>query len=200
MQNQEPAGQGIADPTRIDGERVYLRRIRESDLDERYVSWFQDEELVRYYAGSKRSYTRESLLADIQEHERAGTSFLYGIFLKENDLCIGNIRLGPIVRDHKISDLVILIGDRSNHGKGLAVEAIRLGNRVAFELHDLRKLFGGMYEANEASVRAYTRAGWVIEGRLKGHYWVDGKPMDRILVGCFSPKYFPEMAEPAAGA
>jgi len=184
----------VTDQTRIEGERIYLRRVRASDLDDRYLSWFQDAELVKYFSGSKRSFTRESLLAEIREGERSETSYLYGVFLKDSDVCIGNIRLGPITREHKISDLVVLIGDRSQQGKGLAVEAIRLGNRVAFELHDLRKLFGGMYEANEASIKAYTRAGWVIEGRLRGHYWVDNKPMDRILVGCFNPKYFPDEA------
>ena len=32
---------------------------------------------------------------------------------------------------------------------------------------------------------------WVVEGTLKGHYLVDGKPMDRILVACFNKRYFP---------
>ena len=184
----------MADVTRIEGERIYLRRVVESDLDDRYLSWFQDAELVKYFSGTRRSFTRESLLAEIEEGARNETSYLYGIFIRDSDLCIGSVRVGPITREHRISDLPVLIGDRGQHGKGIASEAIRLGNRAAFELHDLRKLFGGMYAANEAAVRAYTRADWVIEGRLEGHYWVDGKPMDRILVGCFNPKYFPEKA------
>ena len=89
------------------------------------------------------------------------------------------------------SDLVALIGDRDYLGLGLAKEAIALGNVMAFEQHDIRKLYGGMFAAHIASIKAYTAAGWVIEGSLKGQYLVEGKPMDRVLVACFNPKYFP---------
>lgn len=175
---------------RFEGERVYLRQLQESDIDDRYVSWFDDEELVKFYSGTKRKFTREFLAEDLQRGIETGMYYIYGIFDKTNDRCIGNIKIGPMVKDHKISDLIVIIGDRDYHGKGLAVEGIQVGNRVAFEKYDIRKLFGGMYENNISSIKAYTRAGWVIEGRLKGHYWVDGKPMDRILVACFNPKYF----------
>jgi RimJ/RimL family protein N-acetyltransferase len=47
-----------------------------------------------------------------------------------------------------------------------------------------------MYENNISSIKCYTRAGWYIEGRLKGYYLVDGKSMDRVLVSCLNPKYF----------
>jgi hypothetical protein len=50
-----------------------------------------------------------------------------------------------------------------------------------------------MYETNISSIKSYTKAGWVIEGRLSGHYLVDGNQIDRILVGCFNPKYFKEL-------
>ena len=49
-----------------------------------------------------------------------------------------------------------------------------------------------MYFSNTASIKAYSRAGWLIEGRLKGFYLIDGKNEDQILVGCFNPKYFTE--------
>ena len=75
----------------------------------------------------------------------------------------------------------------------MAAEAIKLGNQLAFSVYDIRKLYGGMYESNVASIKAYLRAGWLIEGRLKGFYQVDGRNEDRVLVGCFNPKYFSEI-------
>jgi RimJ/RimL family protein N-acetyltransferase len=42
-----------------------------------------------------------------------------------------------------------------------------------------------MYANNKASIGAYLKAGWVIEGILKDHYLVDDLPMDRVLVACF---------------
>lgn len=180
----------ISQSARMMGDRLYLRPLNAKDIDDRYLKWFEDDSLMLFYSGSRQKFTQERILEEISSGAEAGTRYVLGIFLKENDLCIGNIKVGPIIKEQKISDLIVLIGDRSYHGKGLAVDAITLGNRVAFEWLDIRKLYGGMYENNIASIKAYTRAGWVIEGRLKGHYWVNEAPMDRILVGCFNPKYF----------
>ena len=175
----------------IEGTNLYLRKIQIEDITEQFMLWFADDELMKYYTNSKNKITKETLLKSIQEGESTGNSFTYGIFYKENNECIGTIKLGPINHNHKISDLVVLLGNKKYHGKGLAVEAIQLGNTLAFEFYDIRKLYGGMYENNVSSIKAYTRAGWVIEGTLKGHYLENGKPLDRIEVGCFNSKYFP---------
>ena len=116
----------------MSGDRVYLRLLAESDINDRYVAFFQDEELIRYYSGSKRVFTRESLLQDLRDGINSSNHFVFGIFLKENDLCIGNTKVGPIVKQHGIADLSTILGDRSYHGRGLAAEAIQLANRVAF--------------------------------------------------------------------
>ena len=174
----------------IEGDNLYLRKLHIDDISEDFMIWFSDEELMKYYTNSRNKITKEKLMSSIDEGEKNGNSFTYGIFFKETDECIGTIKLGPINLAHKISDLVVLIGNKKFHGKGLSVEAIKLGNKLAFDFYDLRKLFGGMYESNISSIKAYTRAGWVIEGKLKGHYLENGVPMDRIEVGCFNPKYF----------
>lgn len=171
-------------------DHIFLRKIKVEDINERFMSWFEDEELMQFYTNSKKTITKEVLLQSIEQGEANNNSFTYGIFYKETGNCIGTVKVGPINLNHRISDLPVLLGDKNYHGKGLAVEAIKLGNKLAFEEHDIRKLFGGMYESNISSIKAYTRAGWIIEGRLKGHYLVEGKAEDRILVGCFNPNYF----------
>lgn len=175
---------------KIVGERLYLKEIDHSEIDDRVLSWFDDEELMKYYSNSKNKITKEGLLLSINEGKKTGFNITYGIYDISNDLIIGTIKLGPIMKAHRISDLVALIGDRDYLGKGLSVEAISLGNKLAFEVYDLRKLYGGMYVSNIPSIKAYTRAGWIVEGRLKGFYEVDGKNEDRLLVGCFNPNYF----------
>ena len=174
----------------VEGERLFLATLDINHIDDSIMAWFKDESLMKYYTNSKQPITKEKLISAIEEGEESGQSYTYGIYYKDNNACIGTIKLGPINIAHKISDLVVLLGDKNYHGKGLAIEAIKLGNKVAFEKHDLRKLYGGMYENNVASIKAYTRAGWKEEGRLKGHYFENGRPLDRVLVGCFNPKYF----------
>lgn len=170
--------------------RIFIQKICPDDIDDAFMEWFADDELMKYYTNSRKTITQKDILDSISDGEKNGNCYTYGIFFKENNQCIGTLKVGPINWVHKISDLVVLIGNRNYHGMGLAVEAIELGNRLCFEHYDLRKLFGGMYASNIASIKAYTRAGWVVEGSLKGHYLNDGTPEDRILVGCFNPKYF----------
>ncbi len=176
-------------------DRILLRPLAESDFDEEFLNWFQDDELMRFYTNSKQQHSRETLLKSIRQGVATDTSYVFAIVERENGQCIGTIKVGPMNRDHLVSDLVVLIGDRRFHGKGLAVDAIRLGNALSFREFGIRKLFGGMYETNQSSHKAYLRAGWVEEGRLKGQYLVEGQPVDRILVACFNPEFFPEYAQ-----
>lgn len=172
------------------GDRIYLNEIKPSEITEGVMKWFADQDLMKFYTNSKQKITKERLLHSIEEGKVKGNLFTFGIYTIEEDNLIGTIKLGPIDQVNHSSDLVILIGDRNYLGKGLAVEAIAVGNKLAFEEFDIRRLFGGMYETNIPSIKAYTRAGWLIEGRLKGFYWVENENEDRILVGCLNPKYF----------
>jgi RimJ/RimL family protein N-acetyltransferase len=184
---------GLTEPS---AGRVFLRDLREEDINEHFAAWFeQPDTLLDFYSASRRHFTRDALLAELGEAQRSQSVFFYAIVDRASGEVIGNLKLGPIDRHHKTSDLVTLIGNRAYLSKGLAKEAIALANVVAFERHDIRKLYSGMYAANIASIKAYTAAGWVVEGLLKGQYLVDGKAMDRVLVACFNPKYFPDAAK-----
>lgn len=170
--------------------QLELKKMDASEFNDEVMSWFRDEDLMRYYTNSKQTITREKILQHIADGEASGTSYTYGIYDTATNKPIGTIKLGPINTTHKISDLVVLIGDRSYHGKGLAIQAIQLGNALAFEHYGLRKLFGGMFASNIQSIKAYLRAGWVVEGIRKAHYLNNGVAEDRIEVACFNPALF----------
>lgn len=174
----------------ISSNRLHLIEFSEKLIDNKVMSWFDNPNLMQYYTNSKRKITKQDLIKSITEGKNKKNSYSYFIVHNDSNTIIGTIKVGPINKAHKISDLVALIGERGNFGKGIGTEAIELGIKLAFEILDIRKLFGGMYASNIASIKAYTRAGWVVEGVLKGHYLNEGKSEDRILVGCFNPKYF----------
>lgn len=171
-------------------EQLHLRKLHISEITDDMLEWFLDDALMQYYTNSKITITKERLIQSITQGEETGTSYTFGIFDNASERCIGTMKLGPINKIHRISDLVVLIGNKDFHGKGLAIDAIKLGIRIAFEDFDLRKLYGGMYASNHASIKAYLRAGWVMEGILTGHYYNRGRNEDRLEVGCFNPKYF----------
>lgn len=172
----------------VHGPNLFLRELKDSDVCEEYLSWFRDDEVTRFLEVDGKALTVESVKEYIRSGRDSRRYFMYAICLTEGKH-IGNLKVGPIDWKHSLSDLVVVIGDRSQWGKGYATEAIKLGNRLAFENYNLRKLSGGMYASNVGSIKAYTNAGWIIEGRLFNHYVVEGKLEDRVVVSCFNPAF-----------
>lgn len=171
--------------------RVYLRLMNEHDINDTYVSWFNDAEFTHFL--DAKNLTHEQALAHLRQGYESGAWFMLAIVDAVTDKHIGNVKLGPISWPHKLSDMSTVIGEKKYWGKGYATEAIRIGIRIAFDVLDIRKLSAGIAENNLGSTKCYTSAGWVIEARLKGHHLINGEPEDRVCVSCFNPKYFPDV-------
>lgn len=171
-----------------DGGRIYIRLMTESDVNDKYLDWFRDVNVTEFL--DAKNITRDDAIRFLNEGRSSGKWVQYAICLSENDLHIGNLKLGPINQTHKLSDLVTVIGRKEYWGKGLATEAIKLGNKLAFDVFDIRKLTGGIVAGNWGSVKCYVGAGWFIEGIHIGHHLVDAQARDRVCVSCFNPKYF----------
>ena len=169
---------------------ILLRPLCLEDVDERLTSWFVNEDgHLDYFTGSGRPYSLDTLRRELSQDDPHHESRFYGVLDADTDQLIGTVRIGAISWQNKTSDLVTLIGDRAYLGRGVAKQAIRLGNQLAFEELGLRKLAGGMVSANLPSIKAYLAADWVIEGILADHYVFDGQVHDRVLVACFNPHH-----------
>ncbi|MGB0853558.1 MAG: GNAT family N-acetyltransferase [Pikeienuella sp.] len=179
-----------ADTTKYhDDGRVYLRKLTPDDVTDTYLGWFKDPIVTEYL--DAKNLSRTDVVDYMVDGHNGGVHIMYGIFDRENDRQIGNVKIGPIVWRHGTAGLVTFIGERDYWGKGYAREAIKIGTRLAFDQLDLRKLSDGVAEGNTGSTKAYTAAGWVVEARMKGHHLIDGDPRDRIVISCFNPKFFP---------
>lgn len=169
----------------------YLQPLLQENITEDYVHWFSDEVVTEFLEA--RNLKREDCVDFLEEGLRTQTWFMYAICDNATDEIIGTAKIGPIDRKSMISDLVVLIGKREFWGRGLATQAVIQANQIAFSEHKIRKLHGGMYENNVGSIKAYLRAGWVVEAILHGHYVLRDEVMDRVVVSCFNPDCFPTL-------
>lgn len=172
-------------------ERIHLRELTVDDVNERYLSWLRDGDVKAFLEVDGNQLTLDDIRDYITAGPRNGDYFMYAICTNDSNTHIGNVKVGPINQKHRIADLPVVIGDKDFWGKGIAVEAIRLGNQIAFEEHGIRKLHGQIYRNNIGSIKAYCRGGWIIEGLIRGRYLVNGEAMDQVLVSCNNPEYFP---------
>jgi [ribosomal protein S5]-alanine N-acetyltransferase len=170
--------------------RIYLRELIHDDVTEQYLSWFRNNEVTSFLEVDGKKLTKKDVTDYIDLGNASGSYKMLAICVEETHQHIGNLKIGPINFKHLVADLVCVIGDQSFWGKGLATEAIRLGNQKAFDEFKIRKLHGQIYADNMGSIKAYCKAGWIIEGVIKGRYLVNGQPMDQILVSCNNPAHF----------
>lgn len=68
-------------------------------------------------------------------------------------------------------------------GKGIGTAAISQIVEFAFVRCNLRRLHLQAIASNAAAIRAYERAGFVIEGRQREHAWVRGRYEDIVIMG-----------------
>ena len=98
---------------KITGEHLYIKEIEIDELTDSVMAWFSDKQLMKYYTNSQKVITRDSLIAAIEQGKKEGNTFTYGIYDIQRELLIGTLKLGPINKVHRTSDLATLIGDYS---------------------------------------------------------------------------------------
>lgn len=155
-----------------------LRSLDASHAGGAYLAWMNDPEVLAFTESRFARHDSAGLAAFIAAMNESPTNLLLGLFDRQDDAHIGNIKLGPIEPEHKRAWLGILIGDRARWGRGLAAQAIDALARHGLEHLGLRRVLAGIYADNTASLRAFAKAGFIEIGRIPSHSrsgecWVD---------------------------
>ncbi len=153
--------------------------MNEDDVTETYLSWMNDPRVTRYLEARFVRWDMESL------RRYVALNFIDGIFIKRG-IHIGNIKL-DIDATHNRAEIGLLIAPEY-WGMGYATKAINFIAEVQF-LSGAHKLTAGAYAGNVGSVRAFEKAGFKVEARLKDHWLVDGEYQDGILLAKLSPDF-----------
>ncbi len=161
--------------------RTILRILEVADVQNHYVDWLNNPDINRYLESRFVTHTLDSTREFVHQIEEDDTVFLFGIFIDNKH--IGNIKLGPVLREHKRANIGILIGERDYWGRGIAVEVIKAVANFAFSELCLEKIDAGCYESHIASKTIFMRAGFSVESLLPGHVICDGKREGVYLFG-----------------
>lgn len=167
----------------IRSKTIYLREISIEDAKDPYLSWLNDSEINMYLESRFSDWSKENLYSYIKELSSNDNEILFAICSVETDIHIGNIKIGPINWNHKFADIGIIVGDKSQWGKGIAAEAIKSICHFGFDELKLNKLTAGCYEINIGSMKAFNKVGFSEEGRLKKKFISDEGYQDHVLLG-----------------
>jgi len=158
-------------------EKIILRKLNlKKDISKKYQNWMNNLEIHKY---TEQKYTKNSLInirKFVREKNKSKDEFLYGIFLKKNNLNIhiGNIRLGPINFMHKVAIVTYFVGEKKLWNKGYATLAIKEIIKIAKKM-GLKKLKASIYEMNVNSKKVLEKNNFKLEGILKSEIAYKGK-------------------------
>ncbi len=77
--------------------------------------------------------------------------------------------------------------DRTKWGKGYGTELAAMMSEFGFRTLGLHKLRAEVVDANAGSLRILEKNGFVREGRLRDHYFIEDCYYDAILLGRITP-------------
>lgn len=165
---------------RIEGREIYLKTLSKKNATKEYCGWLNNPEINQYL--ETRKATIIGLKKYIEEKNKNPNCLFLGIFFKENQKHIGNIKLEPIEFKNQKATISILIGEKNYWGRGIGTEAIALLVDYGFKDLNLKKINLGVISQNKAAIRVYEKAGFKFDHIEKNAIKHGRKLFDKILM------------------
>jgi len=172
---------------KLESENFYLRILKMSDLNKKYLSWLNDKEITQYLENPKEKYTKKDLL-NYYKQKNYKKKLIFAIIDKKNNKHVGNVGLNPIDEKNKKTGLGGLIGDKKYWGSSAFTESMVLLINYSFKVRKFIKIESGVYENNAPCIIASKKVGFKLEGIRKKNAIIYGKPCDTYLFGITNKK------------
>ena len=163
------------------GNRIRLAPFHPKDA-EIAAHWTEDGEYQRQMDTDFARPSTPAEQAEMLNSRRSPNSVNFALRTLEDDRLIGFVAIHSIEWNNQCGTLSIGIGEAEDRGKGLGGEAIDLILNYAFNELNLYRVGLDVISTNERAIRAYRKAGFREEGRLRASVFRDGERHDRILM------------------
>jgi len=148
----------------------------------KYRKWINDPEIAslidRVLPVSEMEH--EKWFENIQKDKN---SVFFAIHQNKSSRYIGNVWLWDINWRHRKGEVRIVIGKKGDQGKGMGTEALLLISDFAFNCLNLHKIYAYVLASNKRARKSFEKAGFSVEGTLKGDRFVNKKYEDIYFLG-----------------
>lgn len=151
---------------------ITLEPFRQSDFD-RLIAWVDNEELLITIAGTVFTFP---LTADqLQKYLEDEKSISFNIISEEKSIGHAEIQLAE---DGTCKIDKLLIGDRSDRGKGIGEKVMSALLKYAFDKLPVHTVELNVFDWNTAGIRCYEKVGFTINPgktsnfEVKGNTWL----------------------------
>jgi len=160
-----------------------LVTFHERDVDEQYRGWLHDDAVIQYLEVRHEDRSLDALRRYVRAAEADPDKLIFRIIHRNNTLPVGTISL-HITPHYKIADFGLLIGEKNHWGGTTSLQVQVALFNYAFDVLELRRLWGGVSGGNAASHFNYRRLGFQKEAVLRQHFMHDTEgPVDVVYYG-----------------
>ena len=159
-------------PYKLNKKEINLRLININDVNKRYVSWLNDNDVTKHTDLLLSKHTLESTRKFVKTITKSKNIFMYGIFYvskSKKKLHIGNIKIGPILKLHKTTQIGYIIGDKRFWNKNVGTIVIKKIKAICKKKYNIKKINAGVSELNKGSQKILLKNGFKLEGIFKKH-------------------------------
>lgn len=165
------------------GNKVLLKPFSASDINESYVGWLNDPDVVRFSNQRFLKHSSESCSRYLASFEGTANMFI-SICRLSDDRPIGTLT-AYVASHHGTVDVGIMIGDKSVWGGGYGQDAWDTFTNWLLEHEDIRKLTAGTLACNFGMIKVMERSGMTLEAMKKAQEIVEGQPVDILYFAKF---------------
>jgi len=166
----------------LEGETIYLRGLRQSDVQPGYMQWFNDPVTCQYNSHALFPNNEQRMTEYVDRVQRSTDTVVFAIIEKTGNGHIGNISLQQIDWVSRNAEIAWIIS-REHSGKGFGTEAGKLVIAYAFERLNLIRVHCGTSEHNIAMQKVAEKLGMKKEGVRQKAMYKMGAYVDLIEYG-----------------
>jgi RimJ/RimL family protein N-acetyltransferase len=186
-------------PDLLVGDRVILRRHVPGNLAA-FMRWYADPEVSRLTRYQEGPMARPEIERFFQARVLGSDSLAMAIHEKATDRLLGTCAFSQLDGENGSALFHITIGEKDVWGKGFGTEATRLMVEHAFERLRLHRIGLSVFAFNARAIRAYQRAGFVIEGRAREAIRRDNRWWDEVEMSILDSDWREQQAAAAAAS
>lgn len=178
----------MAKSNEIRTKRLLLVPFNEKHLQQKYVDWLNDRELMRYSEQRHKKHDIESCRAYMKSFEGTPNYFWA---IEEIELGIGHIgNITAYVNEkNQLADIGIMIGAKEAQNKHYGMEAWMAVSEYMFNTVHIRKLTAGTLSVNVPMLKIMDRAGMIEDGIRKKQFLFEGREVDIIHKAFFREQW-----------
>lgn len=166
---------------------LYLRSLKKEDLNIKYYSWFQDQNITNFSSHGKFTkslkFYRDNILSSIDNKSACVLSIIY----KKKH--IGNVALSNISLINRSAEFSIIIGQKNNHQKKIGLNVCKMIIKHGFEKLNLNRIYCGTSQNNNAMKKIAILVGMNLEGIRKSAIFLNNKYYDQYDYGILKKNY-----------